>query len=77
MSRDNVLVQRPGPAASLVIRNARLLDPAAGIDTVADLVIRNGRIGGTADGLPEIDGTGLVVVPGFVDPHVHLRTPGT
>ena len=76
MSRDNVLVQRPGPAASLVIRNARLLDPAAGIDTVADLVIRNGRIGGKADGLPEIDGTGLVVVPGFVDPHVHLRTPG-
>jgi dihydroorotase len=76
VSRDSVLVQRPGPAASLVIRNARLLDPAAGIDAVTDLVIRNGRIGGTADGLHEIDGTGLVVVPGFVDPHVHLRTPG-
>ena len=76
MTRDNVLVQRPGPAASLVIRNARLLDPDAGIDTVADLVIRDGRIGGVADGLPEIDGTGLLVVPGFVDPHVHLRTPG-
>ncbi len=76
MIRDNVLVQRPGPAATLVIRNARLLDPDAGIDTVADLVIREGRIGGVADGLPEFDGTGLLVVPGFVDPHVHLRTPG-
>jgi dihydroorotase len=76
MNRDNVLVQRPGPAASLVIRNARLLDPNAGIDTTGDLVIRDGHIGGDPKGLPEIDGTGLLVVPGFVDPHVHLRTPG-
>lgn len=76
MSRDNVLVQRPGPAASLVIRNARLLDPASGIDTTRDLVIRDGVIGGDATGLVEIDGTGMLVVPGFVDPHVHLRTPG-
>lgn len=76
MTRDNVLVQRPGPAASLVIRNARLLDPDAGIDTVGDLVIREGHLGGVADGLPELDGAGLLVVPGFVDPHVHLRTPG-
>jgi dihydroorotase len=76
MTRENVLVQRPGPSASLVIRNARLLDPDAGIDTVGDLVIREGRLGGDAKGLPELDGTGLVVVPGFVDPHVHLRTPG-
>ena len=76
MTRDNVLVQRPGPPASLVIRNARLLDPEAGIDTVGDLVIRDGRLGGVANGLPELDGAGLLVVPGFVDPHVHLRTPG-
>jgi dihydroorotase len=76
MNRDRVLVQRPGPAASLVIRSARLLDPAAGIDTVGDLVVRDGRIGGDPTGLPQVDGTGLLVVPGFVDPHVHLRTPG-
>ncbi len=76
MTRDNVLVQRPGPAVSLVIRNARLLDPDVGIDAVGDLVIRDGHIGGDPKGLPELDGTGLVVVPGFVDPHVHLRTPG-
>ncbi len=70
------LVQKPGPGASLVIRGARVLDPEAGIDEVRDLVIRDGVIGGDADGLEEIDGTGMVALPGFVDPHVHLRTPG-
>ncbi|MGD9694588.1 MAG: dihydroorotase [Thermoleophilia bacterium] len=70
------LPQRPGPAASLVIRGARVLDPAAGIDEVRDLVVRDGRIGGSPEGLEEIDGTGLVAAPGFVDPHVHLRVPG-
>ena len=70
------LVQRPGQAASLVIGAVRMLDPAAGIDTVGDLVIRDGRIGGDPDGLERVDGTGLVATPGFVDPHVHLRAPG-
>lgn len=70
------LVQRAGPAASLVIRGARVLDPAAGIDEVRDLVIRDGLIGGDPEGLEVIDGTGMIAVPGFVDPHVHLRTPG-
>jgi dihydroorotase len=70
------LVQRPGPAASLVLRGARVLDPAAGLDEVRDLVVRDGRIGGSPQGLEEIDAAGLVAVPGFVDPHVHLRTPG-
>ena len=70
------LVQRPGEAASLVIAGARMLDTAAGIDRVGDLVVRDGRIGGDANGLERIDGTGLLVTPGFVDPHVHLRTPG-
>jgi len=70
------LVQRPGPAASVVIRGARVLDPAAGIDEVRDLVIRDGVIGGDPAGLEVIDGTGMIAVPGFVDPHVHLRTPG-
>jgi dihydroorotase len=70
------LVQRRGPAASLVLRGVRVLDPAAGIDEVRDLIVRDGRIGGSPDGLEEIDAAGLVAVPGFVDPHVHLRTPG-
>ncbi len=70
------LPQRPGPSASLVIRNVRVLDPVAGIDEVRDLVVRDGRIGGAPDGLEEVDGTGQVAAPGFVDPHVHLRVPG-
>jgi dihydroorotase len=70
------LVQRPGPPAGLVIRGARVLDPAAGIDRVGDLVVRDGRIGGPADGLEVVDGAGRLVIPGLVDPHVHLRVPG-
>jgi dihydroorotase len=70
------LVQRPGTPASLVIRGARVLDPAAGIDEVRDLVVRDGVIGGDPEGLEVIDGAGMIAVPGFVDPHVHLRTPG-
>lgn len=70
------LPQRPGPQAAVVIRDVRVLDPAAGIDERRDLVVRDGRIGGSPDGLEQIDGTNLVAVPGFVDPHVHLRVPG-
>lgn len=70
------LVQRPGDPASLVITGVRMLDPAGGIDRIGDLVIRDGRVGGDPDGLERIDGTGLLATPGFVDPHIHLRTPG-
>lgn len=70
------LEQRPGPSASLIIRGAHLFDPVAGIDATGDLVIRDGVIGGDPTGLEEVDGAGLTVVPGFVDPHVHLRVPG-
>jgi dihydroorotase len=70
------LVQRAAPEAGLVIRGARVLDPAAGIDEVRDLVVRDGRVGGSPDGLEVIEAEGMVAVPGLVDPHVHLRTPG-
>ena len=70
------LPQRPGDPANVVIRGARLVDPAAGIDRTGDLVVRGGVIGGEPDGLEVIDGTGLTVIPGIVDVHVHLRTPG-
>lgn len=70
------LEQRPGASASLIIRGAHLFDPVAGIDATGDLVIRDGVIGGDPTGLEEVDGAGLTVVPGFVDPHVHLRVPG-
>ena len=70
------LVQRAGEAASVVLRGGRVLDPAAGIDRVGDLAVRDGVIVSDAAGLPEVDAEGLLVLPGFVDPHVHLRTPG-
>ncbi len=70
------LPQRAGVPASVVIRGARVLDPIAGIDEIRDVVIRDGVVGGSAEGLEVVDGDGMLVVPGFVDPHVHLRTPG-
>lgn len=76
MTDHRRLIQASGSPANLVIGNVRILDPAAGLDEVRDLVIRDGRIGGSPDGLPRIDGTGKIATPGFVDPHVHLRTPG-
>jgi len=70
------LPQRPGDPANVVISGARILDPAAGIDRTGDLVIRDGVIGADPDGLEVVDGAGLTVIPGIVDVHVHLRTPG-
>ena len=70
------LPQRPGAPANVVIRGARILDPAAGIDREGDLVVRDGVIGGDPDGLEVVDATGLTIIPGLVDVHVHLRTPG-
>ena len=70
------------PAKDVVIRGARLLDPRAGLDQVHDIVLREGEVAEIGDSLPTpegaevIDGDGLVAVPAFVDPHVHLRTPG-
>jgi dihydroorotase len=59
-----------------VVKGVRILDPAAGIDRTGDLVVRDGVVGGDPTGLEVVDGAGLLAVPGFVDPHVHLRTPG-
>jgi dihydroorotase len=77
------LDMRPGEGADLVLRDATLLDPVAGIDGTHDVVIRAGRIvelaaPRTADagGAEEIDAAGLHAFPAFFDPHVHLRTPG-
>ncbi len=66
-----------------VIRGGRVIDPANGVDAVRDIWVRGGRIvaADTANS-PEneepeiIDATGLVVAPGLIDLHVHLREPG-
>ena len=82
-SRRQVELDRaPVRPSTVLVRGARLLDPRAALDGRADLLIRDGVIAALGDSLaaPEgaetIDGEGLHAFPGFVDPHVHLRTPG-
>ncbi len=61
-------------------RGARVLDPAQGIDAELDVRVDDGVIAQLALARPHehrvVDGAGLVLAPAFVDPHVHLRTPG-
>src|SRR5437764_900642 len=72
------------PPGDVLVRSARALDPRAGVDGPADLLIREGQVAGLGapgslaapDGAEVVEGEGLVAVPAFVDPHVHLRTPG-
>ena len=64
-----------------LIRNGRIIDPANEIDTTGDLLIRDGKIERIGDRIDAetsqtIDATGLIVTPGLVDMHVHLREPG-
>jgi len=71
--------ERPGE--DVVIRGARVLDPTEGIDGTLDVRIDAGTIAAIGEGLDTnehrvVDGAGLVLTPAFVDPHVHLRTPG-
>src|SRR5437016_10037248 len=66
---------------AIVIRNGRVIDPASHTDCVADVLIVDGRIAGVAPNLSSpqaevFDATGMIVAPGFIDMHVHLREPG-
>jgi dihydroorotase len=78
------VVMRPAEPADLLLRSARLLDPRAGVDGFHDLLVRAGEVAeiGAPDsiepapGVETLDAAGLTVFPAFVDPHVHLRTPG-
>lgn len=78
------LDMRAGEAADLILRDASVLDPVAGIEGRHDLVVRGGRIAELAApgsavldaGDEEIDAGGLHAFPAFFDPHVHLRVPG-
>lgn len=71
-------------AGTLLVRAAHLLDPRAGLDGPGDLLIRDGEIAALGepgafeapDGAEVVEGEGLHAFPAFVDPHVHLRTPG-
>jgi dihydroorotase len=62
---------------SLLIRGGRVIDPATGFDGIRDVCIVDGKItqGWRCDGAV-FDATGMIVAPGFIDMHVHLREPG-
>jgi len=65
----------------LILRQGRIVDPFQKINKVADLAIEDGRVAEIAQkirgkGRKEIDARGLLVLPGFIDMHVHLREPG-
>ncbi|MFU8796314.1 MAG: dihydroorotase [Dehalococcoidia bacterium] len=74
--------------AILVIHSGRIIDPSQGIDRIGHIVISGGRILQLEDGIirrspdgfvhraQSLDATGMVVCPGFVDLHCHLREPG-
>jgi dihydroorotase len=75
-----MLDHRETPPADLLVRGAHVLDPRAGLDARLDVLVRGGEIAAIGSGLEAdaevVDGEGKHVFPGFVDPHVHLRTPG-
>ena len=66
----------------VLLKGGRIVDPSQGIDTIGDVFMRGGLVEScgvtieTPDGADVIDCTGLVVAPGFIDVHVHLREPG-
>jgi len=78
------LCAREAAPAELLVRGAHVLDPRAELDEPRDVLVREGRIAelgppgtlATPAGGEEVDARGLHLFPGFVDPHVHLRTPG-
>ncbi len=66
----------------LFIKNGRVIDPAKKIDAVMNVVVEDGKISAVTqakkvpDGAEVIDARGMVVAPGFIDMHCHLREPG-
>ncbi|OGV48457.1 MAG: dihydroorotase [Lentisphaerae bacterium GWF2_44_16] len=64
--------------SSYILTGARVVDPSRGIDEIMDIGIENGKIANPSEvkGSEKIDLSGLVLAPGFIDMHVHLRQPG-
>jgi dihydroorotase len=69
------------PVQPIVLKNGRVIDPASDLDKQSDVLLKDGVIaavepGANVAGARVVDCSGLVVAPGFVDLHVHLREPG-
>ena len=75
--------------SAMIIRNGRVVDPANRRDEIADLYVADGKVVGSKSEIrekltrrggksqiEEIDAKGLIVAPGLIDMHVHLREPG-
>ena len=65
----------------ILIKNGRVVDPSQDIDEIASVLIDDGKIVGVdvgveSEGAEVIDATGMVICPGFIDLHTHLREPG-
>ncbi|HEX6789206.1 MAG TPA: dihydroorotase [Gaiellaceae bacterium] len=76
-----MLWAREEPGANVVFKGARVVDPVESIDATLDVRIDDGVIAALGDDVETnqhrvVDASGLVLAPAFVDPHVHLRTPG-
>jgi len=85
MTPDPLSIELVDPSdfcASLLIRGGRVIDPADHVDEEADVLIEDGCVREVAPnlkppaGVPVFEAAGLVVAPGFIDSHVHLREPG-
>jgi dihydroorotase len=68
-------------AEMLLIKGGRVVDPASSRDEVADVLIVDGKIAKVAPGIEQegatiLEAAGKIVMPGLIDPHVHLREPG-
>jgi dihydroorotase len=78
------LFAREAPRAQLLIRGAHVLDPREDLDEVHDVLVKDGHIAELGSpgsliahrGAEVVQAPGAHLFPGFVDPHVHLRTPG-
>ena len=73
---------KPLPAAELLIKGGRVVDPASAVDGVQDVLVKKGRVAEVGKDLKAgkntrvVEAHGMLVLPGFVDLHAHFRTPG-